>query len=68
MFSEEYIHERIQKCAFVSNATRAIDFDESEILDLLKRLFAKLLLNTKTNVDYEVISKYFPDLVMSLHN
>jgi hypothetical protein len=45
-----------------------MDFDESEILDLLKRLFAKLLLNTKTNVNYEVISKYFPDLVMSLHN
>ena len=68
MFSDEYIHERLQKSAFVSNATRAIDFDESEILDLLKRLFAKLLLNTKTNVNYEVISKYFPDLVMSLHN
>ena len=47
---------------------RTLNFDEEEILDLLKRLFSKLLLNTKSNVDYQIVSKFYPDIILSLHN
>jgi len=28
---------------------------------------AKLILNTKSNADYEAVAAFFPDIVMSLH-
>lgn len=37
-------------------------------MDLLKRIMSKLLLNSKTNLNYEVVEKFYPDLVMCLHH
>ena len=29
---------------------------------------SKLILNTKSNINYQVVEQYFPDIVMTLHN
>ena len=66
--SDEQISEKLKKAASIGAAARILNFDEGEVLDILKRIFAKLLLNTGKNADYAVVSGYFPDLIMSLHN
>ena len=40
---------------------------EQEVLDLLKRICAKLLLNSRTNENYAESASLFPSLIMSLH-
>jgi len=62
------MNERLKKAASIGAAARILNFDEAEIMDILKRILAKLLLNTGKNADYAVVSSYFPDLIMSLHN
>jgi len=67
-FSDEFMNERLKKSASIGIAARTLNFDENEILDILKRLQAKLLLNSGKNVDYSSVEKFFPELIMSLHN
>ena len=45
----------------------ATNMDEAEMLDLLKRIMAQVLMNSGKNVKYAVIEKLYPDIVMSLH-
>ena len=46
----------------------ATNMDESEMMDLLKRVMAQVLMNSGKNVKYSVIEKLYPDIVMSLHS
>jgi hypothetical protein len=68
MFTDAYISGKLKKASSIGHTNKLLNFDEEEILDLLKRLFAKLLLNTKINVDYQTVSKFFPEIILSLHN
>ena len=67
-FTDEYMNDKLKKASSIGVAARTLNFDEGEILDILKRIQAKLLLNTGKNVDYASVQRFFPDLIMSLHN
>jgi hypothetical protein len=42
--------------------------DESEMLDVLKRIMSQLILNTKQNIRYESVSLFYPEIIKSIHN
>lgn len=62
------MNEKLKKAASVGAAARILNFDDGEVLDILKRIQSKLLLNTGKNVEYASVQRFFPDLIMSLHN
>ena len=63
VYTVDYMRQRLQKMA--SGGQSAVD--EAELLDILKRLMSKLILNSKDNQEYASISQVFPELIMSLH-
>lgn len=58
------MHQKLQRVATQSSH----NVDEAELLDVLKRIMSKLILNNRENTDYATVERYFPDLVMCLHN
>lgn len=62
-YSLQYIESQLKNLS----SSNMDALSEQEVLDLLKRICSKLLLNSRSNENYAESASLFPSLIMSLH-